>query len=138
MSCHLDHHHEGGKDLSVRQHLVGLAQVRLPPGFRLIDLDAEAVCGTARVVPDAIGEIRMIEPDAGVEVCDQNTRAVVAGLPRLGGVDPVEAPDGAQALPQAPDSRYTSASTVGLPRESITSRPIILLIFDIIISPLLR
>src|SRR5688572_5084569 len=38
---------------------------------------------------------------------------------------PVEAPDGAQALPMAPDSRITSAITVGLPRESITSKPLI-------------
>ena len=37
---------------------------------------------------------------------------------------PVEAPEGAMARPRAPESRSTSASTVGLPRESRTSRPI--------------
>ena len=31
---------------------------------------------------------------------------------------PVEAPDGTAARPVAPESRITSASTVGLPRES--------------------
>src|SRR5580700_2019669 len=37
---------------------------------------------------------------------------------------PVDAPDGAMARPRAPESSITSASTVGLPRESRTSRPI--------------
>src|SRR5688572_28856682 len=36
---------------------------------------------------------------------------------------PVEAPEGTEARPEAPPSRRTSTSTVGLPRESITSRP---------------
>jgi len=35
---------------------------------------------------------------------------------------PVDAPDGTMARPMAPDSRTTSASTVGLPRESSTWR----------------
>ena len=35
----------------------------------------------------------------------------------------VEAPDGTAARPMAPEARITSASTVGLPRESMTSRP---------------
>src|SRR3974390_1185258 len=35
---------------------------------------------------------------------------------------PVEAPEGTIARPEAPDSRLTSASTVGLPRESRTWR----------------
>src|SRR5690606_10316027 len=38
--------------------------------------------------------------------------------------EPVEAPDGTAARPIAPDSSNTSHSTVGLPRESMTSRPI--------------
>src|SRR5205823_4473201 len=37
---------------------------------------------------------------------------------------PVDAPDGTMALPLAPDSRNTSTSTVGFPRESRTSRPL--------------
>ena len=36
---------------------------------------------------------------------------------------PVEAPDGTAARPVAPDSRMTSTSTVGLPRESRIWRP---------------
>lgn len=36
---------------------------------------------------------------------------------------PVEAPDGAAARPTEPSSSVTSASTVGLPRESMISRP---------------
>src|SRR5690606_41241873 len=36
--------------------------------------------------------------------------------------EPVEAPEGAQALPTSPLSRITSALTVGLPRESRTSQ----------------
>ena len=36
-------------------------------------------------------------------------------------LSPVEAPEGTIALPKAPDSVVTSTSTVGLPRESITS-----------------
>src|SRR5258706_9842776 len=36
--------------------------------------------------------------------------------------EPVEAPDGTAARPMAPDSTSTSASTVGLPRESRISR----------------
>src|SRR6185437_1817642 len=36
---------------------------------------------------------------------------------------PVEAPEGTAARPMAPESRMTSASTVGLPRESMISRP---------------
>ncbi len=36
--------------------------------------------------------------------------------------DPVEAPEGTAARPMMPDSRRTSASTVGLPRESRISR----------------
>tara|TARA_Y200000002_G_scaffold373174_1_gene371911 strand:- start:450 stop:731 length:282 start_codon:yes stop_codon:yes gene_type:complete len=35
--------------------------------------------------------------------------------------EPVEAPDGTAALPFIPDSRNTSASSVGLPLESIIS-----------------
>src|SRR5262245_15030400 len=35
---------------------------------------------------------------------------------------PVDAPDGTAARPRAPDDRMTSASTVGLPRESRISR----------------
>src|SRR3546814_17030737 len=38
---------------------------------------------------------------------------------------PVEAPDGTAARPMAPDSSNTSHSTVGLPRESRISRPMI-------------
>ena len=36
---------------------------------------------------------------------------------------PVEAPEGTAAAPNAPESRPTSTSTVGLPRESSTWRP---------------
>ena len=36
---------------------------------------------------------------------------------------PVEAPEGAAARPTAPEASVTSASTVGLPRESMISRP---------------
>ena len=51
---------------------------------------------------------------------------------------PVEAPDGAQALPTAPDSKITSAITVGLPRESITSKPLISTILLMgVLSPLI-
>src|SRR5574344_867863 len=39
---------------------------------------------------------------------------------------PVDAPEGTDALPNAPDSKYTSTSTVGLPLESRISLPIIL------------
>src|SRR5690554_4105844 len=39
--------------------------------------------------------------------------------------EPVDAPDGTAARPMAPDSSKTSHSTVGLPRESRISRPII-------------
>ena len=49
-------------------------------------------------------------------------------------LEPVDAPDGAAARPKEPSSKYTSASTVGLPRESIISRPITLTIFDLISS----
>src|SRR5690348_15309056 len=41
---------------------------------------------------------------------------------------PVDAPDGTAARPFAPLSRMTSASTVGLPRESMTCLPLISLI----------
>src|SRR5579864_8456287 len=37
---------------------------------------------------------------------------------------PVDAPEGTAARPSVPSSRITSASTVGLPRESMTWRPI--------------
>ena len=36
---------------------------------------------------------------------------------------PVDAPDGTAAIPNAPESRPTSTSTVGFPRESSTCRP---------------
>src|SRR5690349_6206540 len=39
--------------------------------------------------------------------------------------EPVDAPDGTAARPITPDSSRTSHSTVGLPRESMISRPII-------------
>src|ERR1700704_2253695 len=42
---------------------------------------------------------------------------------------PVEAPDGTAARPDAPPSRTTSTSTVGLPRESRISRACTLVIF---------
>src|SRR5258706_596671 len=42
---------------------------------------------------------------------------------------PVEAPEGTAARPSAPPSRTTSASTVGLPRESMTWRARTLVIF---------
>ena len=38
--------------------------------------------------------------------------------------EPVAAPDGTAARPKAPDSRVTSTSTVGLPRLSRISRPV--------------
>jgi len=49
---------------------------------------------------------------------------------------PVEAPEGALAHPYPPNSVQTSASTVGVPRESKISRATIFSILDIII-PLL-
>ena len=51
--------------------------------------------------------------------------------------EPVEAPAGAMARPDAPPARMTSASTVGRPRESQTRRPITLAIFALIGSDLL-
>ena len=42
---------------------------------------------------------------------------------------PVEAPLGAQPLPTVPSAKITSASTVGLPRESMISLPITFSIF---------
>ena len=50
--------------------------------------------------------------------------------------EPVDAPDGAAARPTNPPSKCTSASTVGLPRESIISRPMTLTIFAILFSSL--
>ena len=44
---------------------------------------------------------------------------------------PVEAPEGTAARPKAPEVKRTSTSTVGLPRESIISRPLTDLILDI-------
>src|SRR5258708_10718964 len=44
---------------------------------------------------------------------------------------PVEAPDGTAARPTLPSARNTSASTVGLPRESRISRPAIFTILVI-------
>src|SRR5260370_40812743 len=41
---------------------------------------------------------------------------------------PVEAPEGTAARPRVPSARRTSASTVGLPRESRISRPMTLII----------
>ena len=48
--------------------------------------------------------------------------------------EPVDAPDGEAARPTEPHSRITSASTVGLPRESIIWRALISLINDIFIN----
>src|SRR5579863_4423040 len=48
---------------------------------------------------------------------------------------PVEAPEGTAARPTIPPSRRTSASTVGLPRESRISRPWTAMIFVDIIPP---
>ena len=42
---------------------------------------------------------------------------------------PVDAPEGTEATPTLPQSSTTSASTVGVPRESKISRALILLIF---------
>ena len=47
---------------------------------------------------------------------------------------PVDAPDGTAARPNAPSSKMTSTSTVGLPRESITSRPMISVISNVTFS----
>ena len=44
--------------------------------------------------------------------------------------EPVEAPEGTNALPRAPHPKVTSASTVGFPWESITSLPIIFVILQ--------
>src|SRR5213593_4555009 len=49
---------------------------------------------------------------------------------------PVEAPEGTAARPQAPDSSWTSASTVGYPRESRISRAYTPVIADTSGSPL--
>src|SRR5438067_6309976 len=49
---------------------------------------------------------------------------------------PVDAPDGAAARPQAPDSSWTSTSIVGFPRESRISRPYTPVIADISGPPL--
>src|SRR5262245_38801788 len=48
---------------------------------------------------------------------------------------PVEAPDGTAALPFAPLSSVTSASTVGLPRESTICLPLMSLIALMLLSP---
>jgi hypothetical protein len=50
---------------------------------------------------------------------------VADGLQRDGphAREPVDAPEGTAARPMIPDSSSTSHSTVGLPRESMTSRP---------------
>src|SRR5690606_28776202 len=50
--------------------------------------------------------------------------------------EPVDAPDGTAARPIAPDSSNTSHSTVGLPRESRISRPMISTIALIILTVL--
>ena len=42
---------------------------------------------------------------------------------------PVDAPEGTDARPIAPDERVTSTSTVGFPRESNISRALIFVIF---------
>src|SRR5690606_24091336 len=49
---------------------------------------------------------------------------------------PVEAPDGTAARPMAPDSSRTSHSTVGLPRESRISRPMMSTIALMVSDPL--
>ena len=51
---------------------------------------------------------------------------------------PVEAPDGTSARPNVPSDNKTSASTVGLPRESNTSRALIFSIVtcDMMIPPI--
>src|SRR5690606_31105781 len=51
---------------------------------------------------------------------------------------PVEAPEGTAARPRVPSSSRTSASTVGLPRESRISRARIALIFAIVLYLLSR
>ena len=48
---------------------------------------------------------------------------------------PVEAPDGTNARPKPPSSVYNSTSTVGLPRESKTSRANTSVMIDINSSP---
>src|ERR1700674_3284902 len=52
---------------------------------------------------------------------------------------PVEAPEGTAARPSAPPSRITSASTVGLPRESMTWRAwtLTILVDMVVCSPVL-
>jgi len=44
---------------------------------------------------------------------------------------PVEAPEGTAALPIEPSDKTTTACIVGLPRESITSRPVTLAILTL-------
>src|ERR1700719_3596020 len=48
---------------------------------------------------------------------------------------PVEAPEGTAARPSAPPSRTTSASTVGLPRESMICLPCTRAIFVDMLPP---
>ena len=47
----------------------------------------------------------------------------IQGVGTAVGGSPVDAPEGAMARPRAPESKMTSASTVGFPRLSRTSRP---------------
>ena len=66
--------------------------------------------------------------DLSVDVADGRRDALavplVAAVAQLDGlVEPVDAPEGEMARPIAPDSRWTSASTVGFPLESRTWRP---------------
>ena len=76
-------------------------------------------------------------PDRAVDVGDGLEHAlahVALGSPSRNSIAsrvPVEAPEGAAARPNAPESRTTSASMVGLPRESRISRAVIDLIFAI-------
>ena len=51
-------------------------------------------------------------------------RALSPSLSSTASFSPVEAPDGTAARPKLPSARTTSASTVGLPRESRISRPL--------------
>ena len=84
-----------------------------PPGL-------ESLPGIGRYTAGAVASFAFDYPAPIVEA---NISRVLSRL--FDYREPVDAPEGAQAVPTAPEASTTSASTVGLPRESSPSKALI-------------
>ena len=107
----------------------GAARWAARSGGTVVEAHGYALTDTSDATRDRLwAEAARLHPELGAAKVLAEEWLVEADC-ALVDTSPVEAPEGVNAMARTPFSRTTSASTVGLPRESKTSRPRIWTIF---------